>query len=59
MKKEFPKQIFVAVENEGTEDEFLITYDTPEAVAEIGETRKVAIYDLQREVEVTTEVKVK
>lgn len=54
----FPKELYVTVEYEGTEDEFLLTNKNVEDVAQVGETVKVAVYELVRTVEVDTEIQV-
>ena len=58
--KKLPEVLYISVEEEGTEDEFvqasLSVNDVPMV---IGETRKVGIYKLSRVVSATAEVIVK
>ena len=46
-KAQFPKKLFVYVENEGTQDEFLMACKTERECANLNETRLVGVYELK------------
>lgn len=56
--KRYPKQVAVFWQNEGEEDEFLEVWKDIDDLAVVGESRKVALYELKEVVTVTAEVKV-
>lgn len=59
MKTKFPKVIFVTIENAGTQDEYHAVSLNPQAVAEVGSTKKVGIYSLSHIAEVSATVDIK
>lgn len=56
MNKTFPDQIYVTVEEKGTEDEFLQINKTAQDTAIIGQKRRVGRYVLHEVVIVETKV---
>jgi hypothetical protein len=46
-QKNYPKELFVIRENEGSEDEYLNTTETAEETAELGKKKRVARYVLE------------
>jgi hypothetical protein len=45
--KKLPKELFVSVENEGTDDEYLIANKDAAKLVEFGETKRVGLYVLK------------
>ena len=59
MKSKFPKKVFISVEDEGSENEFLTVNNNMDTIGVVGEEIKVGVYTLEKIVTVVTEVKVK
>lgn len=53
-----PKQLYVRIENPGTEDEFLLANATIDEFAEVGETIRAGLYQLVEEVTVTARTEI-
>lgn len=46
-KKQFPKQLFVYIENKGTDDEFLMACNTENECADMNHVQLVGVYELK------------
>lgn len=57
--KKLPKELYVFRENEGTQDEFLITHETAHDAADLSENRIVGRYVLEETLEVSAMVSIK
>lgn len=58
MKKKFPKEIVVSVEQEGSSDEYLQVNNSCDGAAEIGVKKKAAIYTLKQQITIESVAKV-
>ena len=56
--KPFPKKIFVTWEDQINDDPYLIINESPETTAEVGQSIRVAEYELEKTVYVTTKVEI-
>lgn len=50
--KDFPRELYVILSTETGDEEYLIAADSAEEHAEMGERRKVAVYELKEILEV-------
>lgn len=57
-KSQYPKQLFIVKENEGTEDEFFNTSESLDDMEIVNEERAVAVYQLVRVVKVVNKTEV-
>lgn len=57
-KVKFPAQIYVAKENEGTDDEYLLASDSAEGMHVQDDEREVAVYELRNIVIVVNKTEV-
>ena len=55
----FPKVLYVTIEKENNGTDYTVSHFTAEEAAEIGETRTVGIYKLERVGKISAEVKLK
>jgi hypothetical protein len=55
-KKEFPETLYVAKEEEATEEEYLACDASMEPYATVGQERRVAVYSLVRVVTLTAKL---
>lgn len=57
-KEQYPKQLFVGKENEGTDEEYFLASESPDGMEVSNEERTVAIYQLVRMAKVVNKTEV-
>lgn len=57
-RKQFPAEIYLTIEEEGTENEYLQVHTTPDTAAKVGEAVRTGRYMLHETVEVNAQVTV-